>query len=185
MASTSSGEVEYFQFNPFKLPKQEHVLEFVSSRTSSSHGRPKNDLGLVVSEMTRQVRAIWSKADCPPKSIPSVKKMYTKLVQDKKALVRKKQRYELRKFDEKVWDILADEVNREGLTFDIDFYDEQRVTWDRKMEESVNPDYEEEIEDNNNLQQAKQGRIKSQYASFETASSCEVDLAIHKVSSYS
>ena len=185
MASTSSGEAEHFQFNQFKLPKQEHVLEFVSSRTSASQGRPKTDLGSVLNQMTNQVHAIWSKADCPPKSIPSLKKMYTKLVQEKKALLRKNQKHELRKFDEKVWDVLADEVNREGLTFDIDFYDEQRVTWDRKMEKSVNPDYEEEIEDNNNLQQAKQGRIKSQYASFETASSCEMDLAIHKVSSYS
>ena len=109
-----------------------------------------------------------------------MKKIYKKLVQEKRVLVKNKKKYEIRKFDEKVWDVLAEEPNRRGLTFDVEFFDEQRVTWERKMEESVNPEFIKEVEENNNLKQAKAKKKKSQYASFETASSSDLDQAIHQ-----
>ena len=109
-----------------------------------------------------------------------MKKIYKKLVQEKRVLVKNKKKYEIRKFDEKVWDVLADEPNRRGLTFDVEFFDEQRVTWERKMEESVNPEFIKEVEENNNLEQTKAKNKKSQYASFEAASSSDIDQAIHQ-----
>ena len=62
----------------------------------------------------------------------------------------------MRKFLEQVWDVLADERNREGLTFDIQFYDEQRVTWKSQMEIPVNPEFEKEIEDIRKQKKPKQ-----------------------------
>ena len=50
--------------------------------------------------MVKQVHEIWSEADCPPKSLKSMKKMYNKLILEKKVLVKNKKKYEIRKFDE-------------------------------------------------------------------------------------
>ena len=110
-----------------------------------------------------------------------MKKMFERLCAEKKSLIRNNKKYELRKFDDRLWDVLADEENREGLTFDLEFFDEQRVTWERSMEETVNPEFEKEVEENNDLKEAKEKKKKSQYATFETASAGDVDQAIHQV----
>ena len=83
MASTSTSG-DPFMLNPLKLPKVGHVINFVTSRTSKSLGRAKLDTNSAVNLMAKEVHAIWTAADCPPKAIKTIKILYKKLILEKK-----------------------------------------------------------------------------------------------------
>ena len=181
-SSTQSAVTQYFQFNNRKLPKVNHVIEYVKSRTSK-HLPVKDQYGLSIAirQMANDVHVIWSEADCPPKSIPSIIKLFGKLTKKIKVLKKNLKRYELRKLDESVFDVLAEEKDRSGFVFDINFYDEQRISWKAQMEIKVNPDFERELEEDLDKQNTSKKRIRSQFSNFEVADSQEVDKVIHKV----
>ena len=106
MASSSAGPAgvqdDHFEFNELKLRKVEHVLEFVTSRTSKSLGGAKWDSNTAVHDMAKEIHSIWTRADCPPKSILTIKKMYKKLVLERKSLSKRNKKYELRKLEGEV-----------------------------------------------------------------------------------
>ena len=187
MASSSSSQssenqAKLFQFNKLKLPKVDHVIEYVTSRTSKHLSVSQSqDHSTAVHRMAMEVHDIWAAADCPPKSVYSIKKMFEKMILQRKVLRKKNKKYEIRKLEESVFDVLADEKNRSGLVFDIAFYDEQRISWQSRMEATVNPIFEEEAEEDMEIKKAKQKKIRGQYSNFEVADSSEVDRFIHQV----
>ena len=136
----------------------------------------------------KQVHYIWTQADCPPRTQNTMKKLFDQLVMDRKVLIKNKksksrnENNELRRFDDAVWDVLAEEQHRLGLTFDIKFFEEQKLTWKSQMEKTINPEFEKEVEEKDDTKKKKEKRIGSQYENFDLASTKDVDLAIHQVS---
>ena len=167
----------YFEFNPLKLPKICHVFEYVTSRTSIALGKSrKYTHEKAVAEMAQKVHDIWLSADCPPKSIKTIKKLYAKLVLQRKKIKKKHAR---RTFEEKVWNILSDNV--EGQVFDEEFFKEQITSWKTQMEKTVNPLFTKAVADKEKAKEAREKRKKAQYFNLEQASMLEVDRAVHQV----
>ena len=178
MATHSGG---FFEFNKLKLPKIGHVIEFVTSRTDRSLGAAKLNKSNAVAEMVNQVHSIWVKAYHPPKTKKSMRKMFSNLTLTRKKLQKKKKKHELRKLDNEVWDVLADQTLREGLMFDIEFYKEQKSNWESQMEVTVNPEFNVQVEKEKTRTDKKIRRKKIQYSDAQLASNSEINLAIYKV----
>lgn len=183
MASSSSGtDTTIFQLNMLKLPKVIHVLEYVASRTSSSIPiAARLSHTQAVLEMAKEVHQIWANADCPPKSVKSIAKCFERLLLEKKRINKNKKPHENRKFEDRVFDVLTDQEFRLGLTFDSEFYEEQKTTWKSQMEKFVNPTFIEEEAEKEEKKQAKAKKKKSQFADFSVASIHDVNQVIHEV----
>lgn len=176
MATSSGG----YELNKLKLPKIEHVLEFVSSRTGRHLGGAKKDRNKVIADMVNQVRSIWLKAHCPPKTTKSMKKMYEKLLLKRKKLAKKNRKHALRKLDNEIWDVLAEESERGGLIFDTDFYEDQKNKWERQMEVTVNDEFRDQEQRIKSFTNKRLKRKENEYANLQPASSTEISLAIHQ-----
>ena len=180
MASTSSSgtDTSTFQLNKLKLPKVIHVLDYVASRTSSSTPISHDQ---AVLNLAKEVHQIWTNADCPPKSVVSIVKCFERLLLEKKRIKKKNKPHENRKFEDRVFDVLTDQQFRIGLTFDSEFYEEQRTTWKSQMEKFVNPSFIEEEASKEVIKQAKAKKKKNQFADFSVASIHDVNQVIHEV----
>ena len=88
----------------------------------------------------------------------------------------KKSKYDIGTFENQIWDVLADEKDRQGSKFDREFYEEQKTSWQCQIKESVHLDSGSEDPERVN----KEKRKKSQYADFRIAETVDVDKAIHQ-----
>ena len=137
MASSSSG---YTNFSGKKLPKVSEVFEFISSRTSSAKGKTKFSHTEAVALMSESLRKIWVSADCAPKHVKHIKIQYESMYKAWKVLKNKSKPVELRKFENRVFDIVQSERYRKpGDTFDETFYNEQLTTYNLQMDKAIKP----------------------------------------------
>ena len=132
-------------------------------------------------DLAKEVHHIWANADCPPKSVKSIAKCFERLLLEKKRINKNKKPHENRKFEDRVFDVLTDQEFRLGLTFDSEFYEEQKTTWKSQMEKFVNPTFIEEEAEKEEKKQAKAKKKKSQFADFSVASIHDVNQVIHEV----
>ena len=84
-SGSSAVDLAVFQFNNLKLPKKIHVLEYVRSRT-----KQKFSMSFILSSMVKEVHSIWTRADCPPKSLKSILNYYKQMLLEKKKLEKRK-----------------------------------------------------------------------------------------------